>query len=68
MNIETDESGRKRKASECGEPETRINKRSRTAVHHPPSRAEKIQMNLDEDEWLGVTVIDSAKVSGTYYN
>ena len=56
--------------------ETRINKRSRAAGQHPPSRAEKIrlkkddliQINLDEDEWLGATVIDRAKVSGKYYN
>ena len=36
-NVETSESGRKRKASEH---ETRNNKRSRAAVHHPPSKAE----------------------------
>ena len=27
-----------------------------------------MQINLDEDEWLGATVIDRAKVSGKYYN
>ena len=27
-----------------------------------------IQINLDEGEWLGATVIDRAKASGKYYN
>ena len=72
---ETSEGGRKRKAPEHVEAETRNSKRSR-AAGHPPSRADKIQLkkddhiqiNLDEEEWLGATVIDRAKVSGKYYN
>lgn len=75
-DIETIDEGRKRKASENEEAETRTNKRSRAEGHHPPSRAEKIQLkrddliqiNLDDGEWLGATVIDRAKVSGKYYN